>query len=243
MKHLLVILLICSVVAPATAQRPLRTDTTIVFEPSSPIVPRTVTYQPFQDAWGIDLKLSNNGFAAGLFYRHAFTDDLSGTMDFFISDVKDDAEVERYTYYGDSFVPGKKNRLLMFPLMAGLQYRLFKDEIMDNFRPFLTAGGGPAMIFVAPYSRVQEIVFPDGEVFYQEEQVEFFSSLKYGKAHFTVGGYVGAGAYFGIDRNTITGLSFRYYYVPFPSGIEVMEGGLVKRFGGFYINFHFGGYF
>lgn len=191
--------------------------------------------------------LSNNGFALGGFYRHEFSQDWSLMISLGISDVKDDAEVEQYTYWGGMTVPFKKNRLLMVPLMAGVQYRLFRDDIIDNFRPYISAGAGPTMIFVAPYAKDNIFTLSNGTLYNQREEIEFFSSLKYGQAKYTVGGYVGAGAYFGIDRSTVSGLGFRYYYIPFPSGIAVMEEqlkrGMVKRFGGFYITLSVGSSF
>jgi len=39
-------------------------------------------------------------------------------LNFRISDVKDEAEFEQYDYYGNSYIPGKKNRLLLMPLTA-----------------------------------------------------------------------------------------------------------------------------
>ncbi len=227
---------------PIHAQNPVA-DTTIVFQPSRPDLIRLDAFQSPPDAWGFDIMISNNGFGAGGFYRHEFSEALSGMLTLAISDVKDDAEIEYYDYFGNSYVPGKKNRLIMIPLVAAVQWRLFREDIMDNFRPYLSAGVGPTMMFVAPYSFTR--TFTDttlGTVSFSEE-VEFFSSLKYGQAKYTIGGYLSAGAYFGAPYGTLMGLSIRYYFVPFPSGIEVMEGVRVKNFGGFYITLNIGSFY
>ncbi len=92
------------------------------------------------------------------------------------------------------------------------------------------------MVFVAPYVFVRD----NGQGFPYTEQVEFFNSLKDGQAKYTLGGYIGAGAYFGLDRGALTGLSVRYYIVPFRKGIEVLDGGFIRTFGGFYITLNFG---
>ena len=133
--------------------------------------------------------------------------------------------------------------MLRFPLVLGAQYRLFKDEIVDNFRPYIGFGIGPSMVFVSPYSSTRQIRGPQGEVLTYSEQVEFFNSLKYGKAHYTLGGYVGGGAYFGLDKGTLSGISFRYYFVPFKNGIESLENIYIKTFGGFYITLNFGSFY
>lgn len=222
------------------AQEPSRPDTAIIFRPFKPQLVTEALFQQRMTAWGFDLLISENGFGLGGFYRREFSDDLAGTITFAISDVKDDGEVEYVNYYGQSYVPGKKNRLVMLPLMFSAQYRLFRDDIVDNFRPYVTAGAGPTTLFVSPYARITDIPLGDGSTFQQYEKIDFFESLKYGKAHTTVGGFVGAGAYFGKDRTNVMGLSVRYYFIPVKNGIEVMQGGFVKEFGGLYIALHFG---
>jgi hypothetical protein len=226
------------------AQEPVRSDTTIVFDPVSPDLISSTPYLPLRNAWGIDLMISNNGLGAGGFWRHEFNDELSGFIGLAISDVKDEGEVEYVNQFtGQTFIPGKKNRLLMFPMSIGLQYRLFKDDIVDNFRPYLSAAVGPSMMFVAPYANRTEIPLGDGRKFIQEEQIDFFTSLKYGQPRYTVGGYIGGGAYFGLDKGTLSGISFRYYFIPFKNGIEILDKVFVRQFGGFFITLNFGSFY
>jgi hypothetical protein len=232
------------IVAYASAQTPTTPDTTIIFTPSNPNLMREQSYNPTVHAWGLDVLLSNNGFGMGVFYRYELSDELSLIFNFAISDVKDDAEFEQYDYYGNSIIPDKINRLLLLPLTVSVQYRLFKDDIVDNLRPFITAGLGPTMIFVAPYAHPTTYYNPDGSIYYTDPgKIEFFSSLKYGKLRYTIGGFIGAGVLFGMDKGTITSLSVKYFLAPFPSGIEVMKGGYMKNFGGLFITLAFGSMF
>jgi hypothetical protein len=225
------------------AQQFPATDTTIIFTPSDPQLVRPHAYNPQTDAWGIDLDLSNNGFGLGFFYRHEYDDELSGMINFTISDVKDNNEVEQYDWYGNSVVPGKLNRLLMMPIFASVQYRLFKDDIADNFRPYITGGLGPTMIVVAPYATYTPAVDLSGNPFMQQNQIDFFTSLKSAQVRYTFGGFVGAGLYFGSQQGTMTGISIRYLYIPYSPGIEVMQGGFMDSFGGLFLTLTFGGYF
>lgn len=234
----LVALLVMSTVG--SAQEPRRPDTSFVFASSTEELIHQSAYLSAMHSWGIDLMLSTNGFGMGGFYRRQFNDDFAGMVSLGLSDVKDGGETEFITYMGTSFVPGKKNRLLMIPLVASLQYRVFRDDIVDNFRPYLAAGAGPTMMYVSPYAKRVSYTFEDGESFTSVEKIDYFESLKYGKMHYTVGGYVGGGAYFGKQRTNVLGVSVRYYFVPFPKGIEVLEGGFKKEFGGLYITLHFG---
>lgn len=242
-RRVLVVLLGVFAFAVASGQIEQPPDSAIVFQPSKPELIRQSGYSPSSHAWGFDIMISNNGFGGGAFYRNEFSDEFSGILTFAISDIRDDTEVEFFDYFGNSFVPGKKNRLLMIPLIFGAQYRLFKDDIMDNFRPYVSLGIGPTMIFVAPYAYTYTIAGPNGERLTYTEEVEFFSSLKDGQAKYSIGTYFSAGAYFGAPYGTLMGLSFRYYLVPFPKGIEIVNGTFVKNFGGFYITLNIGSFY
>jgi hypothetical protein len=240
---ILFLLSACLFFSNSLAQRLTTSDTTIVFTPSNPTLIRLQSYRPLVHAWGLDILMSNNGFGLGAFYRYEMTDELSIMVNFAISDVKDEAEVEQFDYFGQSIIPGKKNRLLLMPLIASVQYRLFKDDIVDNFQPFITAGLGPTMVFVAPYAHPTTYYYPDSSSYTDPGKIDFFTSLKYGKLRYTLGGFIGVGAYFGLEKGSISGLSVKYYLAPFPDGIEIMDHGYIKNFGGLFITLTFGSLF
>ncbi len=188
-------------------------------------------------AWGFDILVSDGGMGAGGFYWREITPTIAGFISLSVSESKDNREVEFYNpWTGQKIVPGKINRFLVIPLQIGAQYRLFKDQIMDNFRPFISAGIGPSIIYATPYER------------------SFFNALGHGKGYHTIGGFIGAGAYVGSDPSNLVGINFRYYFVPYFSGINSMDASVYepgnnqdeirhlqkKQFGGFYITFTFG---
>jgi hypothetical protein len=140
-----------------------------------------------RNIWGLDILLSNNGFGLGASYRREFTEDLSGFLNFSISESKDEREVERYDYFGNVYVPGKLSRFLVMPLMAGVQYRLFREDITETFRPYINAGAGPTLIYASPFAEF----ISDASGLVQIQQVEFFKSLGRGQPHYTVGAFVG----------------------------------------------------
>ncbi len=171
---------------------------------------------------GLDFLVSNGGFGLGTFFRREYSDEFSAFIDFSISEARDDDEVQYFNYYGQSFTLGKVNRFLVLPLYFGVQKRLFKDEILDNFRPYVSAAAGPTMIYVFP------------------EREEYFTAIGHGRPKYTAGAYVGVGAYFGSEKSNLLGLNLRYYYVPYPPGIEGLRGVPKKQFGGFFITLNFG---
>jgi hypothetical protein len=138
-----------------------------------------LTPQPnYHNAWGLDILVSNDGFGLGTFYRREFTEDLFGFAMFSISESKDEREFEQYDYYsGVSYVPGKLQRFMVLPLTFGLQYRLFREDITDNFRPFVNAGAGPTMIYSSPFAEITILRDPNGNpISTQSNQIEFFPS-------------------------------------------------------------------
>ena len=194
--------------------------------------------------WGLDVLLSTDGFGIGAFYRHDFTPDVCGFTSFSISEAKDDREFEQYNIYGESYIPGKLNRFLVLPLMFGVQYRLFREDIVDSFRPFVNAAIGPAMVYMMPYADFT--VNADGTTSVQ--QVEYFHALGHGTPHYTGSLYVGFGANFGSDGSSLVGVNFRYYFTYFfgeglPSMYDpnTLAPSVNKTdFGGFYITFNVG---
>lgn len=196
------------------------------------------------NAWGADILISNDGFGLGAFYRRQYSPDLFGFVSFSVSESKDEREVERFDpFLQVSFVPGKLNRFFVLPLMFGVQNRLFREDILDTFRPYVNAGVGPTMIYVTPFT---EITGPPDDRRY--EQVEFFKSLGRGRAHYTVGGFIGFGANFGSEKSSLFGINFRYYFTylfseGLPSLFNVTNGDVAatkKSFGGFFITLNVG---
>ena len=199
--------------------------------------------QTFRNAWGIDILISNGGFGLGGFYRREFSDEWFGFASLSVSESKDEREVEQFDYYGQSYVPGKLNRFLVLPLTFGVQHRLFKDEITENFRPYINAGAGPTMIYVTPSTN---ITGTPGAL--QFEQVEYFKALGRGRPHYTFGGFIGFGANFGTEKSNLFGVNFRYYFTyllgkGLPSLYNLRTGDVSatkKDFGGFFITLNVG---
>lgn len=196
-----------------------------------------------RNVWGLDILLSNDGVGLGTFYRREFSETMHGFASFSISESKDEREFERIDYFGRSFVPGKLNRFLVMPLMVGVQKRLFSEDIVDTFRPYLNAGAGPAIVFVAPFVEIRPASLGGVEI----QQMEFFSSLGKGRAHYTASAYVGFGANFGSEKSNLFGINARYYFTYlFGDGLPSLHdtdgrvAATKRNFGGFFITFNVG---
>ncbi len=219
LKKVGLILLMLS--AAAFAEKPfatVRPDSQYSYMPVRDIEPDT-TLKPH--ALGLDIMIGNSGFGGGFFYRKTITGTLSWTATLSISEAKAPNEVSYYDpWTGQKFVPGKINQLWVIPAMVGLQYRLFKDDLTDSFRPYAFAGIGPNVVFAAPYN----------------EPLSY--SFSHGKGYFSGGGFIGVGAYFGSDPNSLIGVSIRYYILPLSHGVESMQNEPMANFNSFFIAFN-----
>ena len=176
---------------------------------------------------GIDIMFSDGGFGLGGFYRHQLSDILTGFVDISMSEAKDSREFT-YTYqdiygYIDTYTLGKVNRVFVVPVNFGFQYRLFKDAITDNLRPYINAGVGPSFVITTPYER------------------EFFNAFGYATTKITLGSYIGFGANFGLDKSSLVGINLRYYIIHFfDQGVESLKGKFRKDIGGVYLTINLG---
>lgn len=175
------------------------------------------------NAWGFDFLIGESGFGFGGFFRKQLNVKFTLFADLSISEAKDEREVEYIDIFGQTFTIGKKNRVFQVPVTFGAQYRLFEKELADNLRPYINAGVGPTMALTTPYSE------------------EFFAAFGKAQTHFGVGGYVGFGANFGLDKSNLIGLNIRYYYTKFiDEGVEILEGRNKDHIQGFFISLNFG---
>ena len=179
------------------------------------------------NALGADIMFSEGGFGLGTFYRYNFKNDLAAFVDFSISESKDEREVEYYDYYtGQTYTIGKVNRVFMMPVNFGMQFRFFKNEIEENLRPFITFGVGPNFVLTTPYD------------------LEFFNSFGKAKIKYAVGGYIGFGADFGLNKKNLVGINIRYYYSHlFDEGVENLQNSFRKDLGSFFITLRIGSMF
>jgi hypothetical protein len=187
----------------------------------------TIAEKPAEEfpnnSYGLDLLFGEGGFGLGTFYRYNFAGAFTGFADFSVSESKDQREFEYIDYWGQSIVIGKKNRVLTLPLNFGIQYRLFKDEITDNLRPYVSAAIGPDLVITTPY------------------EMEFFTSFKKATTKIALGGYVGLGADFGLSKSNLVGINFRYSFAKlFDKGVENLQGKFRKNLSSFYVILNIG---
>lgn len=176
-----------------------------------------------ENTWGVDVMFGDGGLGLGTFLRKNFTDDLTGFIDFSISESKDEKEIEFYDYWGNPYTVGKKNRVFIIPVNLGIQYRLFREILTDNLRPYISLGIGPTLVLTTPYKD------------------EFFKSFAKAHLQYAGGGYIGFGANFGSSQSNLIGLNVRYYIIEmFGDGVENLFDRYRKNLNHFYISLNIG---
>jgi hypothetical protein len=193
-----------------------KSDSAIIFESPRPLLEdATVSAISLNNAWGFSAFFSDYGFGAGLFYQRKFGADLSAVLSLDLGSAKGPKEFGFITEI-------KINNIFVLPLIGSLQYRLFDEILGDNLRPYVTAGAGPVFVLTTP------------------GQDEFFSSFGHPKVSTTFGGFVGAGANFGVDRHSTFGANLRYYIIPYPApGIESTASVFLTDFNGFFLTVNY----
>ncbi len=175
------------------------------------------------NAFGLDILFSEGGFGLGTFYRRSISPSFTLFSDFSISESKDEREFDVYDYFGTPITIGKKNRIFILPLNAGAHYRLFRESITDNLRPYINAGIGPTFTVITPY------------------ELEFFESFGKAKMKLALGGYIGFGANFGLDKSSLIGVNLRYYFIHFfDEGVESLYNRYKTDIGGFFVTVNLG---
>lgn len=198
---------------------------------------------------GLQILLTNSGFGLGGYYQHSVSKDVSLTFEMSLGSGKDEREVKFFSYIGRSYIPNKANYLLMLPISMGIQHRLFREAIVDNFRPYLQVTAGPTFGWEYPYfkdcdgdGRFDESVECEGGGF--EKTYDSITSIVRGAPRFGFGGIVAVGAHFGSNRRLTQGVRIGYAFSYFFKEIELLdnsvENGVHRHFGSPTISLTFG---
>lgn len=215
---------------------PFSPDSIIIFESPRPLISEQDNLQTPNGGWGADLVLSDSGFGVGVFLHSFLSKSLMIHSSLYLSGARNSDEFDELIIDSQGYyvwqVRNKINRLFKFPLMVGLQYFLFQDDLSESFQPYLAVGGGPTFILSTPYTNNR---IPNGEV------MGWFKSFSYADFYTKLGAYIGLGTYFGSFSGNIMSVNVKYYYVPFgENGLESILGLPIQNFGGVFLSLSLG---
>lgn len=179
---------------------------------------------PYGTGAGFQLMLTNSGFGLGGYGQWAVSPSTSFLVETSIGAGKDRREQKFFDFFGRSYVPFKHHYFLQMPVRVGVHRRLFREEIQENFRPFVQASAGPTLGWQWPYFRdangngVFEPQRPNNETRYGSLE-SFFK----GETRFGMGGMVGVGVFWGTSRSTAQGVRIAYSFNYFPRAVPLMQ--------------------
>ncbi len=216
---------------------------TVAFSQTEPVTdqpaviandPRTKADGPFNRVAGLDLALTNEGLGIGGQLGRQVTPDLLLYGQLSIGPGKGDREFKytNYDYRGYSYpvTLNKAASMVMAPLLFGAQYRIGRENISDNFRPFIQAAAGPVIGYVLPRYTFDGDMVRFADQFHPVEN-SFGRSISQGNVAWGAGGTIGGGAQFG-DGRSIQGVTIRYYIYPFFDPVKLsLNEGTAKREG------------
>ncbi len=204
------LLLACLCALPAAAQGRV-----------GPPLPDT-TASRYGSSGALVFTLTEYGIGAGGALRGRVTDDLSVTFEVDIGAGRDEREQSFVSFFGERTTPFKRNNVILAPIHLGLERRLFRESVEDNFRPFVHAAAGPTLGFQWPYF---DDVNGDGrrDADAGEDQLGYFQGVGDGEARVGVGGTLEVGAFFGRGRRTVQALRFGVRGTYFPVEVDLLE--------------------
>ncbi|MEM1116592.1 MAG: hypothetical protein AAGJ11_08805 [Bacteroidota bacterium] len=207
----LVLSLLALGAASAAAQAPERL---------APLPPDT-TAARYGSSGSLVFVLTEYGLGLGGAMRARLTDDLSFVTEVALGAGRDEREQRFFVgFFGDTITPFKRNYVLLLPLHVGLEHRLFREAVEDNFRPFVHLSAGPTLGYQWPYFDDAD---GDGRLDEGEERLGAFGGFGDGEARLGVGGTVAVGAFFGRGRRTTQALRFGLQGTYFPVEVDLLE--------------------
>ncbi|PIQ60590.1 MAG: hypothetical protein COV99_10840 [Bacteroidetes bacterium CG12_big_fil_rev_8_21_14_0_65_60_17] len=169
---------------------------------------------------GAQVLLTNSGFGLGGYLRRLLRDDQTATLEISLSAAEDEREVSFFDRFGDRDVPNKRTYLLEIPIHIGLERRLFRPFIEDNFRPYFHIAGGPVLGWNYPYFRDENgnDTFDDGE-----RTFGVISGMFRGRLVPGLGLSVSIGANFGELEGVTQGVRLGFRMNVYNEDIELLE--------------------
>ena len=183
--------------------------------------PRDTTARAFGTSAALAILLTEDGLGVGGAGRTALSPDLSFVFEASLGAARDAREQQFFTgLFGETVTPFKRNYVALVPLHAGLERRLLRRQVEDNFRPFVVATLGPTLAVQWPYFDDRDA---DGVRADDEERLGVLGGLDRARLRLGVGGTLAVGVAVGSTTRTAQSLRFGVSGHAFPGQIDLLE--------------------
>ncbi len=231
-RHFYFIFLVLFAVNVVKSQAPREPELLPISQPNSGFA------EGLKNAMAFTISINNFGFAIGAEYRRSispFTDLIFETQ---WAGLKDDTEQSFQYVTGQQVVPNKQNRVMAFPMLAGVRKRVFAEQVTDNLRIYVSGQAGPTFAFAYPYynqsqyADIPYFFFDDPNTFYPgpvpgRDPIiypnEALSGWGQGEWIRGMAGQFALNADFGAGFKALQSLKIGYAYQYYPEGIQVLE--------------------
>ncbi|MCH8299095.1 MAG: hypothetical protein IIC39_00955 [Candidatus Marinimicrobia bacterium] len=181
---------------------------------------------------GFSVTLTNKGFGIGLSYNRNNGPASMFTSNFEIINVNGKNELtgqffNQFTGRYEQFKVGDENLLLM-PLMFGYRKNMWHDQIANNFQPYIQLSSGPVLAF----DMKEEELDPENPfAINTQEKVGFIEQFSKGKAYYTIGVSISAGAVIETSKHRFINISVNYSLIDYGRNLDKRRafGGLAFR--------------
>jgi hypothetical protein len=189
-------------------------------EELAPFPPDTTAHL-YGTSAALALLLTEDGLGAGGAGRTALTPDLSFVFETALGAGRDEREQRFFVgFFGETVTPLKRNYAVLVPLHVGLERRLFRRQVEDNFRPFVALTAGPTIALQWPYFDDAD---RDGVRDSGEERLGPLRGFVQAQPRLGLGGTLSVGAAVGRAGQAIQSLRFGFTGHVFPARIDLLE--------------------
>jgi len=148
------------------------------------------------DVFGFNGALVNYGGGSNFHYQWPLQKELTATLDLSLIYLNlDNPFLPFYTRFNNS------GDVMLAPFFFGLRRDVLRENFDESILPYIQFGAGPLAGMAFPYG------------------YNFWESLRYSNTKWTIGGFIGAGFNFAIDKKTAGLVDFRYNIMMFPEQV------------------------
>jgi hypothetical protein len=183
--------------------------------------PPDTTAGTYGTSAALALVLTEDGLGAAAAARTRLTDDLSFVIETALGAARDEREQRFFVgFFGETVTPLKRNYAVLLPLHVGVEWRLFRRQVEDNFRPFVSATTGPTLALQWPYF---DDVDGDGRRDSGEERLGPVRGFTEAQPRLGLGGTLAVGAAVGRTGRAVQSLRFGFTGHVFPARVDLLE--------------------
>lgn len=148
------------------------------------------------DVYGVNGALLNYGGGGSFQYQWPLKEHLTATLDFSL--IYLDFDNPFLPFYKSTY---RRSDVMLAPFFLGLRRNVLHNNFDESILPYVQIGAGPIAGFNFPYG------------------YGFWQTLEHTAVTWTVGGFIGLGANFGLSKKYVGGVDVRYNIMPFPKDV------------------------